>query len=104
MWQVEEETKWIKADVELDESKFGQGFPIESLDSEAKTGYTFYELVIKNGEVETDGSKKKITLEPDYITAQMGKKPVLTAVAPSQFQSWSKAIIIAIPAKFVWKT
>lgn len=102
MWYIEEEKNWLKAGVMLDESKFGQGFPKGS-DGETKTGYAFYELVIKEGEVETDGGKKKITLEPDYITVQVGKKPILAAVAFPQFEIWSKAIIIAMPAKFVWK-
>lgn len=102
MWHIEEEAKWLKANAVLDESKFGQGFP-GSADCETKTGHAFYELIIQKGEVEVCGSKKKISLELDYITAQMGEKPILAAVTALQFQSWSKAIIIAIPAKFRWK-
>lgn len=102
MWHVEEEKKWKKASVALDESKLEKWLP-KGAGGETKTGHAFYELVIKEGEVEESVGKKKISLELDYITAQMGKRPILVATTPSQFQNWSKAIIIAIPEKFQWK-
>ena len=94
---VETKNNWQIAIIEFDGGRYGKGLE-NGKEGEEKKGFAFYELENK---IEDENGKKKISL--DFITSRIGARPVLSAVTESQFKVWQNAVIIAIPARFLWK-
>lgn len=94
MWYIQEETSGNigVADLALDCSQYGKGFPEGSNDKEEQ-GFSFFEVRIIN----------RLPVE-EYITSRISADPNLIAVTQSQYDDWKKKgiVIVAKPCTFTW--